>query len=102
MIKQKYSISVCIVFLLLQMNGLCIEEEQDISNLKRECEEKEATIRELTEFLHSSDAAGSKANKFLPSSINNKYCEKKIVFSTKVSVFALLLINFRGFQSSKI
>ncbi|OWM73482.1 uncharacterized protein LOC116198840 isoform X2 [Punica granatum] len=41
----------------IQMN---VAIEQVISNLKREGEEKDATIRELTKFLHSSDAAGSK------------------------------------------
>lgn len=43
-----------------QMNALAIE--QDVSNLKQECEEKDATIRELSEFLHSSEVAGSKVN----------------------------------------
>ncbi|XP_031285135.1 uncharacterized protein LOC116143816 [Pistacia vera] len=34
--------------------------EQDISNLRMECEEKDATIRELTAFLQSSNTNGSK------------------------------------------
>jgi hypothetical protein len=34
--------------------------EQDSDNLKRDCEEKDATIKELTTLLHSSDVAGSK------------------------------------------
>ncbi|XP_058227762.1 uncharacterized protein LOC131336106 isoform X2 [Rhododendron vialii] len=33
---------------------------QDIYNLKKECEEKDATIKELSTYLHSSEAAGSK------------------------------------------
>lgn len=40
------------------MNTLAIE--QDIYNLKRDCEEKDATIKELSTLLHSSDVAGSK------------------------------------------
>lgn len=40
------------------MNALAIE--QDISGLKQECKEKDATIRELSQFLQSSEAAGSK------------------------------------------
>ncbi|KAB1227684.1 putative disease resistance RPP13-like protein 1 [Morella rubra] len=42
----------------IQMNTLAIE--QDVDNLKRDCEEKEATIKELTTLLHSSDVAGLK------------------------------------------
>ncbi|KAF5471244.1 hypothetical protein F2P56_011693 [Juglans regia] len=42
----------------IQMNTLAIE--QDIYNLKRDCEEKDATIKELSTLLHSSDVAGSK------------------------------------------
>ncbi|KAF3452572.1 hypothetical protein FNV43_RR03005 [Rhamnella rubrinervis] len=42
----------------IQMNTLAIE--QDIYNLKRDCEDKDATIKELTTLLHSSDIAGSK------------------------------------------
>ncbi|XP_059665202.1 uncharacterized protein LOC132311340 [Cornus florida] len=34
--------------------------EQDICNLKKECEEKDATIKKLSTFLHSSEVAGSK------------------------------------------
>lgn len=43
---------------ITQMNTLAIE--QDIYNLKRDCEDKDATIKELTTLLHSSDIAGSK------------------------------------------
>ncbi|KAG6679338.1 hypothetical protein I3842_14G125000 [Carya illinoinensis] len=42
----------------IQMNTLAVE--QDIYNLKRDCEEKDATIKELSTLLHSSDVAGSK------------------------------------------
>lgn len=42
----------------MQVNTLAIE--QDINNLKRDCEDKDATIKELTTLLHSSDVAGSK------------------------------------------
>ncbi|XP_030443738.2 uncharacterized protein LOC115666089 [Syzygium oleosum] len=42
----------------IQTNAMAIE--QDVYNLKRECEEKDATIKELTGFLQSCDAAGSK------------------------------------------
>jgi hypothetical protein len=41
-----------------QMNTAVIE--QDSYNLKRDCEEKDAIIKELTTLLHSSDVAGSK------------------------------------------
>lgn len=40
------------------MNNLAIE--QDVYNLKRDCDEKDATIKELTTLLHSSDIAGTK------------------------------------------
>ncbi|CAL5433883.1 unnamed protein product [Camellia sinensis] len=42
----------------IQLNTLAIE--QDIYNLKKECEEKDATIKELSTFLHSSEVSGSK------------------------------------------
>ncbi|KAL5567186.1 hypothetical protein UlMin_030350 [Ulmus minor] len=42
----------------LQMNNLSIEH--DIYNLKRDCEDKNATIKELTTLLRSSDSASSK------------------------------------------
>ncbi|KAF4354620.1 hypothetical protein F8388_009611 [Cannabis sativa] len=42
----------------IQLNNLAIE--QDIYNLKRDCEDKDATIKDLTNLLHSSDVAGSK------------------------------------------
>ena len=42
----------------LQLSTLAIE--QDIYNLKKECEEKDATIKELSTFLQSSEVAGSK------------------------------------------
>ncbi|XP_010265792.1 PREDICTED: uncharacterized protein LOC104603457 [Nelumbo nucifera] len=42
----------------IQLNTLAVE--QDIYNLQRECEEKDATIRELEAVVRSSDVAGSK------------------------------------------
>nr|POF05513.1 hypothetical protein CFP56_18029 [Quercus suber] len=42
----------------IQMNTLAVE--QDIYNLKRDCEEKDATIKKLSTLLQSSDVAGSK------------------------------------------
>lgn len=42
----------------LQINAFAAE--QDMYNLKKECEEKDATIRELTAILQSCDAAASK------------------------------------------
>ncbi|GFY98920.1 hypothetical protein Acr_13g0003210 [Actinidia rufa] len=42
----------------IQLNSLAIE--QDIYNIKKECEEKDATIKELSTFLKSSEVAGSK------------------------------------------
>ncbi|KAF8395875.1 hypothetical protein HHK36_019830 [Tetracentron sinense] len=41
----------------IQLNALAIE--QDMYNLKRECEEKDATIKELSTIAHTSDAACS-------------------------------------------
>ncbi|KAF5179731.1 hypothetical protein FRX31_030682 [Thalictrum thalictroides] len=41
-----------------QLNALGIE--QDIYNLQRECEEKDATIKELSSAVHSADVTGSK------------------------------------------
>lgn len=40
------------------MNSFALD--QDICNLKRECEEKDATIKELTGILQSNNMAGSK------------------------------------------
>ncbi|GAU17255.1 hypothetical protein TSUD_109700 [Trifolium subterraneum] len=42
----------------IQLNNLAVE--QDIYNLKRDCEEKETTIKELTTLLNSSEIANSK------------------------------------------
>ncbi|XP_022730751.1 uncharacterized protein LOC111285532 [Durio zibethinus] len=42
----------------IQLNNLAIE--QDIFNFKRDCEEKDAVIRELTTFAQSSNIASSK------------------------------------------
>ncbi|GFZ12998.1 hypothetical protein Acr_23g0013830 [Actinidia rufa] len=42
----------------MSLNTLAIE--QDTYNLKKECEEKDATIKELSTFLQSSEVAGSK------------------------------------------
>ncbi|KAL8170858.1 hypothetical protein V2J09_022662 [Rumex salicifolius] len=44
----------------IQLENLAIE--QDVYNLKRECEEKETTIKELSEFIVSKDAASLKAS----------------------------------------
>ncbi|KAH7560522.1 hypothetical protein JRO89_XS10G0037300 [Xanthoceras sorbifolium] len=40
------------------MNSIAIE--QDFFNLRKECEEKDATIKELTTFIQSSNVTGSK------------------------------------------
>lgn len=45
------------------MNTLAVE--QDIYNLKRDCEEKDATIKKLSNLLQSSDVAGSKVMIYL-------------------------------------
>ncbi|KAM1039483.1 hypothetical protein TB2_028433 [Malus domestica] len=42
----------------IQLNTLAIE--QDIYNLKKDCEERDGTIQELTTLLQSSESAGSK------------------------------------------
>ena len=41
-----------------QLNTIAIE--QDIYNIKKECEEKDVTIKELSTFLQLSEVAGSK------------------------------------------
>lgn len=46
--------------------------EPDIHNLKRECEEKDATIKELSTYLHSSDVSGSKRISQLEEMIRRK------------------------------
>lgn len=43
---------------ILQLSSLAIE--QDMYNLQKECEEKDATIKELSTILHSSEVLGSK------------------------------------------
>lgn len=45
---------------LSQLNTLMTG--QDVYDLKKECEEKDATIKELSAYLHSSEAAGSKVH----------------------------------------
>ncbi|CAN6693384.1 unnamed protein product [Malus baccata var. baccata] len=42
----------------IQLNAVDIE--QDIDNLKKDCEEKDGTIQELTTLLQSAESAGSK------------------------------------------
>lgn len=47
----------------VQMNNFSIE--QDICNLRKECEEKDATIKELTTLVQSTNVTGSKVFFFL-------------------------------------
>ncbi|KAK6937095.1 hypothetical protein RJ641_034125 [Dillenia turbinata] len=54
----------------IQLNNLAIE--QDIYNLRRECEEKNATIQELSDVLHSSKVASSKRIQELEDIIGRK------------------------------
>lgn len=42
----------------IQLNSLAIE--QDIYNLRKECEEKDSKIKDLFSFIHSSESFGSK------------------------------------------
>lgn len=51
----------------LQMNTLSIE--QDMLFLKKDCNEKDATIKELTNLLHSAEVSGSQVIMFFCSSI---------------------------------
>ncbi|XP_050884064.1 uncharacterized protein LOC127087245 isoform X3 [Lathyrus oleraceus] len=53
-----------------QLNNLAIE--QDIYNLKRDCEEKETTINELTTLLNSSEIANRKRVAELEDTIERK------------------------------
>ncbi|KAK6925674.1 hypothetical protein RJ641_007393 [Dillenia turbinata] len=54
----------------IQLNNMAVE--QDIYNLRRECEEKNATIQELSDILHSSKVAGSKRIQELEDIIRRK------------------------------
>ena len=51
----------------LQMNTLSIE--QDMLFLKKDCNEKDATIKELTNLLHSAEVSGSQVIMLFCSSI---------------------------------
>lgn len=53
-----------------QTNAIAME--QDVYDLKRECDEKDATIKELTGLLQSCDAAGSKRIEELEDIIRRK------------------------------
>lgn len=74
------------------MNSLAVD--QDICNLKKECEEKDATIKELKDLLHSSDVTGSKVFTCLLSLAS----KADILFLLSLSIF----LFFRGLQSLKI
>lgn len=54
----------------MQLNNLAIE--QDIYNLKRECEEKDAAIKQLSIFIRSKDTATSKRIEELEDIIRRK------------------------------
>ncbi|KAL3519218.1 hypothetical protein ACH5RR_021807 [Cinchona calisaya] len=54
----------------VQLNTLAIE--QDIHNLRRECEEKDVTIKELSNFIHSAQVFGSKRTAELEDVIRRK------------------------------
>ena len=53
-----YFLYLCHALRYLQLNALVVE--QDIYNLKRDCEEKDSTIKELTTLLNSSEVANYK------------------------------------------
>lgn len=62
------------------MNNLAVE--QDIYNLRRNCDDKDAIIKELTSLLHSSDLAGSKVKFFFLSMvISSSFFTLKILLS---------------------
>ncbi|XP_056682963.1 uncharacterized protein [Spinacia oleracea] len=54
----------------IQLNNLAVE--QDTYNLKRECEEKDAAIKELSAFIRSNDVASSKRIEELEEVIRRK------------------------------
>ncbi|KAK9692380.1 hypothetical protein RND81_09G260300 [Saponaria officinalis] len=54
----------------MQLNNLAVE--QDTYNLKKECEEKDAAIKELSAFIRSKDAATSKRIEDLEEIIRRK------------------------------
>ncbi|KAL9248397.1 hypothetical protein vseg_021722 [Gypsophila vaccaria] len=54
----------------MQLNSLAVE--QDTYNLKKECEEKDAAIKELSAFIRSKDAATSKRVEELEEIIRRK------------------------------
>lgn len=47
---------------LLQLDTLAVEQE--LCNLRKDCEEKDATIKELSTFLQSSEVYSSKVTLF--------------------------------------
>ncbi|XVF19232.1 hypothetical protein REPUB_Repub11eG0092300 [Reevesia pubescens] len=68
----------------MQLNNLAIE--QDIFNLKRECEEKDVVIKELNTFVQSSNMASSKRISELEDIIRSK---NKIITRLKKDMVVL-------------
>ncbi|CAK9172546.1 unnamed protein product, partial [Ilex paraguariensis] len=77
----------------IQLNTLAIE--QDIYNLRKECEEKEATIKELSIFVHSSQVVDSKRIVELEDIIR-----RKNMIITKLRKDMLVLEQKKPVQSS--
>lgn len=66
---------ICNICYSFQPNTLAVE--QDFRNLRKECEEKDAAIKELSTFLQSSEAFGAKV----------LYCSLYIIKEEKLVVF---------------
>ncbi|XP_062083979.1 uncharacterized protein LOC133790383 [Humulus lupulus] len=86
----------------IQLNNLAIE--QDTYNLKKDCEDKDATIKELTTLLHSSDVAGSKRISELEDIIKRKNTMitrlKKDMIILEQKVVSLTRLRRPSFSSS--
>jgi hypothetical protein len=71
--------------------------EQDIYNLKRDCEEKESTIKELTTLLNSSEVANSKViSAFYPLKL-----EIETSFSLLLTQLSFLLFKTEGCRTRR-
>jgi hypothetical protein len=71
--------------------------EQDIYNLKRDCEEKESTIKELTTLLNSSEVANSKViYAFYPLKL-----EMETSFSLLLTQLSFLLFKTEGCRTRR-
>ncbi|XP_060216294.1 uncharacterized protein LOC132643777 [Lycium barbarum] len=87
----------------IQLNNSAVE--QDFYNLRKECEEKEATIKELSTFLQSSEAFGAKRIGELEDIIRRKNMIitklKKDILTLEQKVVNLTRLRRPSFSSTK-